>query len=100
MLFADDVVGVAAMPPKVTVLLPWVAPKLLPLMVTAVAAGPLEGERLVSVGGTVKVGRGACRGRAPTVAAAVPLGAPAGAGDGVVFAGPVVGGGAEPPKGT
>ena len=50
MLFADQVVGVAAVPLKVTVLVPLVEPKLLPLMVTAVATGPLDGERLVSVG--------------------------------------------------
>jgi len=37
------------------VLAPWLAPKLLPLIVTAVAAGPVDGDRLVSVGGTVTV---------------------------------------------
>ena len=52
MLVACQVVGVAAVPLKVTVLLPLLAPKLLPLMVTAVATGPLDGERLVSVGAT------------------------------------------------
>jgi hypothetical protein len=55
MLFADHDVGVAAVPLNVTVLLPLVEPKLLPLMVTAVATGPLVGERLVSVGATVTV---------------------------------------------
>src|SRR3954453_22353902 len=55
MLFADQVVGVAVVPPKGNVLLPWVAPKLLPLMVTAVATGPADGDRLVSVGATVTV---------------------------------------------
>ena len=49
MLLADQVVGVAAMPLNVTVLVPWVEPKLLPLIVTAVATGPLDGERLVNV---------------------------------------------------
>ena len=38
------------MPANVTVLVPFVDPKLLPLIVTAVAMGPLDGERLVSVG--------------------------------------------------
>jgi hypothetical protein len=52
MLVACQVVGVAAVPLNVTVLLPLFAPKLLPLMVTAVATGPLDGERLVSVGAT------------------------------------------------
>ena len=55
MLLADQVVGAAAMPLKVTVLDPWLAPKLLPLMVTDVAAGPVDGERLVSVGATATV---------------------------------------------
>jgi hypothetical protein len=55
MLLADHDVGVAAVPLKVTVLVPLLAPKLLPLMVTAVAIGPLVGERLVSVGAAVTV---------------------------------------------
>jgi hypothetical protein len=50
MLLADHVVGVAAMPLNTTVLVPWVDPKLLPLIVTAVVTGPFDGERLVSVG--------------------------------------------------
>jgi hypothetical protein len=55
MLLADQVVGVAEVPLKVIVLAPWVAPKLLPLIVTGVATGPLDGDRLVSVGATVTV---------------------------------------------
>ena len=55
MLLADHDVGVAAVPLKVTVLVPLLAPKLLPLIVTAVAIVPLVGERLVSVGATVTV---------------------------------------------
>ena len=55
MLLADQVVGVAAVPLNVTVLVPLVAPKLLPLIVTAVATAPLDGDRLVSVGATVTV---------------------------------------------
>jgi hypothetical protein len=55
MLLADQFVGVAAVPLNVTVLLPFVEPKLLPLIVTAVATAPLDGERLVSVGATVTV---------------------------------------------
>ena len=49
-LLADQEVGVPAVPLNVTVLVPLVDPKLLPLMVTAVATGPLDGERVVSVG--------------------------------------------------
>jgi hypothetical protein len=47
---ADHDVGAAAMPLNVMVLVPFVAPKLVPLIVTTVATGPLVGERLVSVG--------------------------------------------------
>src|SRR6059036_1840489 len=49
-LVADQLVGVAVVPLNVTVLLPCVAPKLVPAIVTAVATGPLAGERLVMVG--------------------------------------------------
>ena len=49
MLDADQDDGVAAIPLNVTV--PCEVPKLLPLIVTAVAAGPLPGDRLVIVGG-------------------------------------------------
>ena len=55
MLEADQVVGVAAVPLNFTVLAPWFAPKLLPLIVTAVPTRPLDGERLVNVGATVTV---------------------------------------------
>jgi len=55
MLDADHEVGVAAVPLNVTVLLPLLAPKPLPLIVTAVATGPLDGDRLVMVGATVTV---------------------------------------------
>jgi hypothetical protein len=54
---ALQLVGVAAVPLKVTVLLPWVAPKFAPVMVTEVPTGPEVGDRLVMLGGvkTVKV---------------------------------------------
>ena len=55
MLVADQLVGVAAVPLNVTVLVPCVAPKLVPVIVTAVPTGPLVGVRLVSVGATVTV---------------------------------------------
>ena len=51
MLVADQLVGVAAVPLNLTVLVPCVAPKLVPVIVTAVPTGPLVGDRLVSVGG-------------------------------------------------
>ena len=49
-LVADQVVGVAAVPLNVTVLVPRVAPKLVPVIVTAVPTGPLVGDRLVRLG--------------------------------------------------
>src|SRR3954453_20964069 len=52
MLFADHVVGVAAVPLNVTVLVPIAAPKLLPVMTAALGIGPLGGERLVRLGAT------------------------------------------------
>ena len=55
MLVADQVVGVALVPLNVTVLVPLVAPKFVPVIVTTVATGPLVGDRLVSVGATVTV---------------------------------------------
>ena len=51
MLVADHAVGVARVPLKVTVLVPFVAPKLVPVIVTAVPTPPLVGVRLVMLGG-------------------------------------------------
>ena len=51
MLVGDQDVGVADVPLKVTVLVPLVPPKLVPLIVTDVPTGPLAGLRLVRVGG-------------------------------------------------
>src|SRR4051812_16899553 len=42
---ADQLVGVAVVPLKVTVLLPFVAPRFAPLIVIGVPIGPLAGER-------------------------------------------------------
>src|SRR5215475_5500989 len=50
MLVADQLVGVAVVPLKVTVLVPFVEPKFAPAIVTAVPAAPLVGERLVRPG--------------------------------------------------
>jgi hypothetical protein len=54
MLVALQVVGVASVPLKVTVLVPAVAPKLAPAIVTAVPTTPESGARLVMPGPTVK----------------------------------------------
>src|SRR5215467_1003447 len=55
MLDADQLDGVAVVPLKVTVLVPCVAPKFVPVIVTEVATGPLVGDRLVMLGATVTV---------------------------------------------
>jgi hypothetical protein len=100
MLLADQVIGVAAMPLNVTVLVPGVAPKLLPLMVTAAAAGPLDGERLVSVGvgGADTVNVNALLARPPTVTTTLPVVAPVGTGTTMLVADQVVGVAAVPLK--
>jgi hypothetical protein len=46
--------GVTATPPKLTVLVPWLEPKLLPAIVTELPTGPDDGVRLVIPGLTVK----------------------------------------------
>src|SRR5439155_650617 len=91
MLVADQVVGVAAMPLNVTVLVPLVAPKLVPVIVTTVAAGPLVGERLVMVGGTVTVNEMPLLASPPTVTTTLPVVAPAGTGTAMLVADQVVG---------
>ena len=45
-----SVVGVAVVPLNVTVLVPCVAPKFVPVIVTDVPTGPLVGDRLVMLG--------------------------------------------------
>jgi len=52
---APQLVGVAAVPLKVTVLVPWLDPKLVPVMVTAVPLAPLVGDKLAMLGVTVKL---------------------------------------------
>src|SRR4029077_7373913 len=77
MLVADQLGGVAVVPLNVTVLGPCVAPKFLPVMGIDVATGPLVGERLVMLGGTVTV-NGRLSVRPPTVTTTLPQDAPAG----------------------
>jgi hypothetical protein len=50
MLVADQLVGVAVIPLNVTVLVPLVAPKFVPVIVTEVPAAPVLGLMLVIVG--------------------------------------------------
>src|SRR5262249_28657208 len=96
MLVAAHVVGVAVVPLNVTVLVPLLAPKLLPLMVTAVPTGPLDGDRLVSVGGAVTVKVCALLATPPTVTTTLPELAPAGTGTPILVADHVVGVAAVP----
>jgi hypothetical protein len=55
MLAALQFVGVAAVPLKVTVLVPWVVPKFAPAIVTEVPTGPELGVRLVIEGAAAAV---------------------------------------------
>jgi len=50
MLVFDQLVGVAVIPLNLTVLVPCVALKFVPVIVTDVPTGPIAGERLVSAG--------------------------------------------------
>src|SRR4029077_20265990 len=100
MLLADQVVGAAAVPLKVTVLVPCDAPKLLPLIVTAVATGPLDGERLVSVGVGDTVNGSVLLARPPTATTTLPGAAPAGTGTTMLLADQIVGVAAVPLKVT
>ena len=92
MLVADQVVGVALVPLNVTVLVPFVAPKFVPVIVTTVPTGPLVGERLVSVGATVvTVKASVLLARPPTVTTTLPLVAPLGTGTTMLAADQLVG---------
>src|SRR5580765_471903 len=80
MLVAVQLVGVAVVPLNLTVLVPCVAPKVVPAIVTAVPAGPVVGDRLVSVGGTVTVKLRPLLASTPNVTTTLPVVAPAGTG--------------------
>jgi len=73
---ALQLVGVAAVPLNITVLVPWLEPKLLPVIVTLVPAAPLVGDRLVMLGATVKLNP--LLAVPPTVTTTLPLVAPEG----------------------
>lgn len=77
---ADQLVGLAAVPLKVTVLRPWEVPKLVPEIVTDVPVEPEVGERveIVGVGTTVKLIP--LLASPPTVTTKLPVDAPAGTG--------------------
>ena len=78
MLGLPQPVGLATRPLNVTVLVPWVAPKFEPLIVTDVPAAPELGDRLLMFGVTVKVTP--LLANPPTVTTTGPVVAPAGTG--------------------
>jgi len=85
---AFQLVGVAALPLKVTVLVPCVAPKFAPAIVTGLPMGPDVGLRLVMLGGggmTVKLTP--LLAMLETVTTTLPVVAPRGTGT-VMLAGP------------
>src|SRR5262249_58081101 len=73
MLVADQLVGVAVVPLNFTVLVPCVAPKFAPVIVTDVATGPLVGDRLVTLGATVTVKLTPLLASPPTVTTTLPV---------------------------
>lgn len=81
MLVALQLVGVAVVPLKVTVLAPWVAPKFTPAIVTGVPTGPKAGVRLLRLGAVeVTVKSTPVLGTPLTVTTTLPVVAPFGAG--------------------
>src|SRR6202040_1338774 len=99
-LVALQLVGVAAVVLKVTVLVPCAAPKFVPAIVTAVPTGPIAGVSVVSVGATVTVKLSALLARPPTVTTTAPVVAPAGTGTTRLVALQLVGAAAVPWKVT
>jgi hypothetical protein len=79
-LVADHDVGVAVTPLNETVLVPWVAPKLVPVIVTAVPTTPLVGDSAVMAGATVTVKGTPLLASPPTVTTTLPVVAPLGTG--------------------
>lgn len=89
MLVPVQLVGVAAVPLKLAVLVPCVDPKFVPVIVTDVPTAPEVGERLVMVGGKEKATP--LLARLPTVTTTFPDVAPVGTGATTVVVLQVVG---------
>jgi hypothetical protein len=98
MLVALQLVGVASVPLKVTVLEPFVAPKFVPAIVTAVPTEPEVGFSKVIDGGTVTMNVTPLPARPPTVTTTGPLVAPLGTGATILVALQLVGVAAVPLK--
>ena len=92
MLVALQLVGVAAVPLNVTVLVPCVAPKFVPVIVTEVPTGPDVGLRLVMLGAAVvTVKLTPLLAYPPTVTTTFPVVAPLGTGTTMLVALQLVG---------
>ena len=89
MVVALQLVGAAAVPLNVTVLVPWVAPNVVPLIVTESPTTPEVGDRLLIFGPTVKVTP--LLADPPTVTTTAPVVAPGGTGATMVVALQLVG---------
>ncbi len=97
MLVALQLVGVAAVPLNLTVLVPCVAPKFAPVIVTDVPTNPDVGFKLVTLGaGTVTVKLLPLLATPPTVTTILPVVAPAGTGATMLVALQLVGVAAVP----
>src|SRR5207248_5843547 len=92
MLVAPQLVGVAAVPLNFTVLVPCVAPKFAPVIVTDVPTTPAVGFRLAMLGaGTVTVKITPLLATPPTVTTTLPVAAPLGTGPTMLVAPQLVG---------
>ena len=92
--------GVAGVPLKVTVLVPCVAPKVVPVIVTTVPAAPESGDRLVITGAAVTVNVFELLAVPPTVTRTGPVVAPVGTGTEMLVVLQLVGVAAVPLKAT
>jgi len=98
MLVALQPVGVAAVPLNFTVLVPWEAPKLVPVMVTEAPTAPEAGLKLLSAGVGTTVKAMPLLATEATVTTTLPLEAPAGTGATMLVALQLVGVAAVPLK--
>ena len=100
MLLALQAVGADAVPLNVTVLVPCVAPKFAPVIVTEVPTDPDAGFRLVMLGGRMTAKLRPLLAIPPTVTTTLPVVAPAGTGTAMLVALHAVGVPAVPLKVT
>src|SRR3989442_1108632 len=91
MLVADQLVGVALTPLKVTLLVSLVAPKFVPVIVTAARTAPLVGQRFVMVGVDTTGNASPLLAPPPTVTTTLPVVAPAGTGTTMLVSDQLVG---------